>query len=140
MSKRIERDELIDLINNQIEWLDDNIHSNDIVSIGMVLDKLSILSEGFGEIVSEAYGVMNELEDDYKLAVSEFRKDFKEGVAKGEIEAEVRFANKKKDWTQAKNIYKKLSMKLDRIDKILESHRQSISVMVKTSVKNMSGV
>jgi hypothetical protein len=90
-------------------------------------------------VVTEAYSLQNILEDEYKHSVAEFRKEYKGGVGKGEIEAEVEFADKKRDWTQAKNIYKKLSMKLDRIDKILESHRQSISVVVKTSLKNMTG-
>jgi hypothetical protein len=132
-------EKLIDLINKQIKWLDDNIKSNDILTVGKVLDKLSILAESFGEVVTEAYSIQNILEDEYKHSVAEFRKEYKGGVGKGEIEAEVEFADKKRDWTQAKNIYKKLSMKLDRIDKILESHRQSISVVVKTSLKNMTG-
>lgn len=140
MKKKDKTEELITLINKQISWLDDNIHSQDIVSTGKVLDKLSILSEGFGEVVTTAYGLMNELEDDYKHSVAEFRHKSTAGVGKSEIEAEVKFAEKKRDWTQAKNLYKELSMKLDRIDKILESHRQSISVLVKTGVKNMTGV
>lgn len=133
-------EKLIDLINKQIKWLDDNIKSQDILSVGKVLDKLSILAESFGEVVTDTYALMNELEDSYKHSVAEFRKNFKGGVARGEIEAEVEFAELKRDWTAAKNGYKKLSMKLDRIDKILESHRQSISVMVKTGIKNMTGI
>lgn len=130
-------DELITLIAEQIRWLDENRGSTDIVTVGRVLDKLSILSGSFGDVVTGAYSLMNELEDDYKHSVAGFRKDFEGGVAKGETEAEVEFAQKKRDWTQAKNIYKKLATKLDRIDKILESHRQSISVVVKSQIKNI---
>jgi|JI9StandDraft_2_1071091.scaffolds.fasta_scaffold80266_4 cell division protein FtsX len=134
------RDELITLINQQIEWLEDNIHSYDILSVGKVLDKLSILAESFGEEVSEVYALANTLEDDYKISVAQYMKDNEGSAAKLEREAEVEFADKKRDWTTAKNGFKKLNTKLDRIDKILESHRQSISVLVKTSVKNMTGI
>ena len=116
--KKDKTSELITLIGQQITWLDDNIHSQDMVSTGKVLDKLSILAESFGEIVTDAYGLMNELEDDYKHSVAEFRHKSTAGVGKSEIEAEVKFAEKKRDWTQAKHIYKKLSMKIDRIEKI----------------------
>ncbi len=133
--------ELITLIDKQVAWLDAKLDqkSNDIIGVSKVKDKLAILSEGLGEVVTDAYGIMNELEDEYKFAIAQFKKDFKGGVAKGEIEAEVEFAGKKKDWTQAKNMYKKLNMKLERIDKILESHQQSVSVLVKTGLKNMTG-
>lgn len=134
------RDELITLINANIEWLEDNIHSYDIISVGKVLDKLSILAEAFGEEVTEVYSLMNTLEDDYKISVARYMKDNEGSAAKLEREAEVMFADKKRDWTTAKNGFKKLNTKLDRIDKILESHRQSISVLVKTSVKNLTGV
>jgi len=134
------KNETIDEINKLIAWLDDNKRSNNIISIGKVLDNLSIQAEYFAELVTDAYSLMNELEDDYKIASAEFMKDFKGSVAKGEIEAEVLFQDKRREWTQAKNIYKKLNTMLDRIDKILESHRQSISVQVKTSVKNMTGI
>lgn len=127
-------------IHKLIAWLDKNKGTNNVQNVGKVLDSLAIHSERFGDIVSEAYADVNFLEDNYKLAVAEFRKNYTGGVAKGEIEAEVEFAEMKRDWTEAKNIYKKLATKLDRIDKILESHRQTISVVVKTGLKNMSGV
>lgn len=129
--------ELITLIGRQLKWLDENVKSNDVVSVDRVLDKLAMLADSFGELVSDAYALANYLEDDYKHSVAEFKKSFKGGVAKGEIEAEVQYKQKKIDWTQAKNGYKKLSMKLDRIDKILESRRQTVSVIVKTQIKNI---
>lgn len=129
--------DLITLINEQIEWLDENVQSNDILSVGMVLNKLSILSEGFGEMVTDAYSLSNELEDDYKIAFATYIKENTGSVAKLENDAEVACADLKRDWTTVKNNYRKLNTKLDRIDKILESHRQSVSVQVKASLKNM---
>lgn len=129
--------EIIKHIADLMQWLDENIHSDDIVTLGRVLDKLSLLGENLGEMVSDAYALQNELEDEYKISVAEYRKNTAGGIAKVEIEAEVEYAQKKRDWTFAKNGYMKLRTRLDRIDKILESHRQRISVLVKTGLKNM---
>lgn len=130
---------MIDEILSNVKWLDANAKSEDILNKGIVLDKLSIQCVYLAEQVSDAYGFMNNAEDAYKIAVAEYCKNSTEGVAKSEKSAEVEFANLKRDWTDAKNGYKRLSMFLERIDKVLESSRQRISVVKQTGLKNMTG-
>lgn len=131
---------MIDEILSNVRWLDANVKSEDILNKGTVLDKLSIQCVYLAEQVSDAYGFMNNAEDAYKIAVAEYCKNSTEGVAKSEKSAEVEFANLKRDWTDAKNGYKRLSMFLERIDKVLESSRQRISVVKQTGLKNLTGV
>lgn len=130
-------DELITLIRRQIDWLDANIQNTNAVAVTQVCDKLSTLSYNFGDVVTGAYELMNQLEDDLKLAVATFKKEFKGSVARADIEAEVECAKQRKDFTQAKNVYKRLNVQLERIDKILDSRKQSVSVLMKTSVKGI---
>lgn len=129
--------ELITLIEKQIAWLDANVKSTNAVAVTQVCDKLAILSSNFGDLVTDAYGLMNDLEDDYKLAVSTFKKNFKGSVARSEVEVDSECDQKRRDWTQAKNGYHKLKIKLERIDKILDSRKQSISVLMKTEGKRI---
>jgi len=133
-------EELIKQINDNLRWLDQYVKVDNIVDKGMVLDKLSILCVTLSEQVTEAYSLMNELEDEYKTATAQVIKDSEKSVNKAEVEAEVMFADKKRDWTKAKNGYRKLSSYLDRIDKVIESHRQRISVVKAMGLKNMTGV
>jgi len=130
---------MIDEILSNVKWLDANAKSEDILNKGIVLDKLSIQCVYLAEQVSDAYGFMNNAEDAYKIAVADYCKNSTEGVAKSEKSAEVEFAHLKRGWTDAKNGYKRLSMFLERIDKVLESSRQRISVVKQTGLKNMTG-
>ena len=131
--------EITDEILSNLRWLENNIKSDDIIGKSKVLDKLAILSLNFSQQVTDAYSVMNELEDDYKIAIATFMRDFDGSAAKGEREAEVAHAKEKKDWTKAKNLYKGLNTFLDRIDKVLDAGRQSISVIKQTNLKHMTG-
>ena len=131
--------EITDLIFSNLRWLEDNIKSDDIIGKSKVLDKLALLSLNFSEEVSDAYAVMNQLEDEYKIAVAKFMGDYDGSAAKGEKEAEVTYADMKRDWTTAKNVYRKLNTFLDRVDKVLDAGRQSISVIKQTNLKHMTG-
>ncbi len=118
----------IDQIDVCIKWLNDNDKSNNLVEICKVIDKLAVLSVSIGHQVSEAYALMNEMEDDYKWNYADSISQSSKSVAKAESDAEVAMVEYKSRYTQAKNGYKRLSIYLDRIDKVMESYRQLVSV------------
>ncbi len=128
---------MTDDIIKSIDWLESRLKSEDIVSLGIVIDKLAIQSVTLANQVSEAYALMNEAEDDYKHSIAEYMNDFVGAKNKAEIAAEVKFKDKKEHWTATKNVYKRLDMFLDRVDKIIESHRQRVSVIKQASMKNV---
>lgn len=134
------KEEIITQLNNNIKWLDDYIRVDNIADKGAVIDKINILCVSLAEEVSTAYAVMNDLEDEYKAARADFISKFEGAHNKAEIAAEVHLKEQKRLWTQSKNVYRKLSTYLERIDKVTESHRQRISVVKQVSLKNMSGV
>jgi len=111
-----------------IKWLGDNVKSQDLVGICRCIDKLSILTVSIGHDVTTAYGLMNDLEDEYKFSFASYVSQSSLSVAKAELEAEAKFREKRTSYTQAKNGYKKLSTYLDRIDRVIESYRQLVSV------------
>lgn len=130
------KSDIIDLIIVDLKWLDDNKKANNISAVSQVLNHLALLSVNLGEQVSEAYSLMNELEDEYKGSFADSVKAFDGSVAKAEVNAESELKGKKKDWTQARNSYKKLSTFLDRLDRVLDSHRQALSIQ-KLEAKNI---
>lgn len=119
----------IEQIDKCIKWLNDNDKSNNLVEICKTIDKLSVLSVSVGHEVSEAYALMNELEDIYKLRyASAISQSSATSVAKAEFEADELTSEHKSNYTKAKNGYKKLSVYLERIDRVIESYRQLVSV------------
>lgn len=116
----------IEQIDNCIKWLTDNDKSNNLVEICKVIDKLSVLSVSIGHQVSEAYGFMNDLEDEYDKAYAEMISQSSLSVAKAEHHATASL--NRSPFTSAKNGYKRLSIYLDRIDRVIESYRQLVSV------------
>ena len=131
--------EIIDEIERNLKWLRMNVKTDDIVSKVKVLENIALLAVNMSDEVSDVYALMNDLEDDYKTSVAKFVMDYDGTSAKGERVAEVEFAEKKKNWTQAKNGYKKLNTYLDRIDKQLDAGKQTISVIKQTNLKHMTG-
>lgn len=129
-------DEIIKSIQESIAWLDKNSKSSNIVSISRTVDNLLIKAAALGEEVTSAYALMNELEDDYKYAVAK-HVEKAASAAKGEREAEVKYYKKKQDWTAAKNAYKKLNSWLERIDKICDGRKQTISVLKNVELKGV---
>jgi Mn-dependent DtxR family transcriptional regulator len=121
----------IDMIQECITWLDQNSKSNNLVKISQTIGRLSILSVSLGHDVSNAYTLASEFEDNYDIAFAErFSKLTKEGTsaaaAKPIVEAELH--KEKRDWTSARNGYKRLSTFMDRVDRVQEAYRQLISV------------
>jgi hypothetical protein len=125
----------IELIQDCIQWLDENKKSTNMVQICQTIDRLAVLTVTVGHDVASAYEVMNTLEDDFKIAYAQAVSESNKSVAKAEVEADVSTADLRKNYTQAKNSYKRLQIWLDRIDKVIESYRQLVSV-AKMELKN----
>lgn len=119
-------EQVVDQINDCIEWLNAHDKSHNLVEICQVIDKLAVLSVSVGEQVSEAYALMNDLEDEYNMAYAQAVSQSSLSVAKAEAHAEATID--KSPYTTAKNAYKRLSIYLERIDRVIESYRQLVSV------------
>lgn len=120
--------ETIEQIDEVITWLGQNEKSSNLVELCRKIDKLAVLSVSIAHDVSTAYGVMNELEDEYKIAFARGISSSRDSVAKAERHMEAELSEEKKLYTRARNNYKKLDMYLDRIDRVIESYRQLVSV------------
>lgn len=129
-----------DLIIKDLEWLESRKSSTDIVSIAQVLNHLHGLNVRLGSEVTEAYALMCEAEDDYDIA---FAKRFTEltssgtsaAAAKPMVEAEL--GDKKRHWTSCKIVYRRLDSFLDRVDRVADSFRQSVSVVKAVDLKHV---
>lgn len=130
-------DELIKQINDSIKWLAENPHTNNVVKIVKLIDKLTVSAMTLGESVSQAYSLMNNAEDEYKIAVAKFISKAKTSAAKAERDAEAKYSDLKLEWTSRKNLYKRYDTFLDRIDKICDSYRQRVSVLKQTDLKHL---
>lgn len=118
----------IDQVDTCVKWLNENDKSNNLVEICKVIDKVAVLSVSIGHDVSQAYALMNTFEDEYKTAYAKEVSQSSLSVAKAEFDAEVKTQAIKVNYTQAKNGYKRLSIYLERIDRVIESYRQLVSV------------
>jgi hypothetical protein len=133
--------EIISRIGNAILKLEEVKDSTDVVGIGEICNDLSLASSYFSKIVADSYKLMNEAEDDYKLALAEKIKELTEdgtALSKGERLAEVELKEKKIFWTDTKNTYKRYDMYLDRIDRILDEFRQYCSSVKKIDFKHLN--
>jgi hypothetical protein len=137
MSKNL--DDVISQIQKNIDWLDKNAASKNMVKICQVIDRLAVLSVSVGHHVAEAYAIMNELDDDYDVSFSkrfvEVSQQKSAAATKPTVEAEL--ADKRRAFTQAKNAYKRLDIYLDRLDKVIESYRQLVSVVKQSEMKHI---
>lgn len=114
--------------------------STAIVEIGSICNTLSIDSSYFAKLVADSYSIMNEAEDDYKMKISdEIERLTNEGAtaSKAEKIAENKFKDDKKTWTEAKNTYKRYSLYLERIDRILDEFKQYCSSVKMTDLKRI---
>lgn len=114
--------------------------STAIVEIGSICNTLSIDASYFAKLVADAYSVMNEAEDEYKMKVSlEVEEITNAGgtASKAEKIAENKYIEEKKTWTQAKNTYKRYSLYLERIDRILDEFKQYCSSVKMTDLKRV---
>lgn len=129
------KDDVIEQIDKCIKWLDENNKATNLVAITQTIDRIAVLSVNVGHMVSEAYALANELEDQFKHQYAKAISESELSVAKAEKTAEVVTFEAKKDWTAAKNGYKRLGVYLDRLDKVIESYRQHVSIC-KLDLKN----
>jgi hypothetical protein len=124
-----------------LKFLEGLENSNDISTIAKALNRLAILTVRLGEEVTDAYQLQSEFEDIYD---TKFAKRFSELTANGTSAAaakpivESELADLKKDWTAAKVAYKKLSGFLDRVDRVLDTFRQSVSVIKAADMKHLN--
>lgn len=130
-------DAIIKEIGKNIVWLGKNFESDNILLISQKLNQLQVQAATLANEVSIAYALMNDNEDAYKQNVAQFVTNYEGSIAKAERAAEAEFAPLKREWTKAKNAYKRLDTILDRIDKICDTYRQRISVVKQAELKNV---
>lgn len=131
--------QIIDDIRKNLDWLTLNRASNNITNIVIVIDDLSIQSATLGELKSDAYDLMSDLEFDYKDSVAKFVAKYEGATAKAERVAEVEYSEKKRLWKDSEKAYYRLKSWIDRLDKILDAHKQRVSVEKQTGLKHMTG-
>lgn len=131
-----------DVIIKGLKYLQGLENSNDISTIAKALNRMSILTVRLGEEVTNAYQLQSELEDAYDKAFakrsSELTESGTSAAAAKQIVA-LELADMKKDWTSAKVGHKKLSMFLERVDKVMDTFKQSQSVIKAVDLKHLSG-
>ena len=129
-------------IKKNLDWLDKNAKTPNITDISIVLVKLSTQGVTLGELKSDAYDVMIDLEEEYKSSMAEKVNELIRegmGVAAAERQAEEALKQKRKDWKDADKVFSRLRGFLDRVDKVSDAVRQRVSVEKQTGLKNMSG-
>lgn len=132
--------DITEKIGVSIKRLEKMKESNAIVEIGQICNTLSIDSSYFARLVADAYSVMNEAEDEYKMKVaSEVETLTNTGLpaSKAEKMAENKYQDEKKTWTTAKNVYKRYSLYLERIDRILDEFKQYCSSVKMIDLKRI---
>lgn len=131
------KDSVITSIGQSINWLEKNSESDNLLLISQKVSHLQVQSATLAREVYIAYAMMNESEDRYKAAVDKFISEYEGSNAAAEPRARAANEELKKTWTAAKNLYKKMDMILDRIDKISDAYRQQISVVKQAEMKNL---
>lgn len=118
-------------IDGILQWFENNSKSQNIVEINLCLNKLAILSVTIANDVADAYEQMNLAEDLYDEAVSvEYSTLIKDNSAAMSKETSAaRCIEYKKVWTRAKNLYKRLSLRLDKIERVQDSYKQFVSTL-----------
>jgi sorbitol-specific phosphotransferase system component IIBC len=132
-----------DAIQQALETIDELqklYDTDDIINIGRLCNKMSILTINIGKQVSDAQKLWKSLEDNYDHNVEQAQLEFVaagEGVAKAKSMATVKFFADKKDVTQAEQGYNRLKRFLDRCDKVLEAFKQYCSTVKSTNLKGI---
>lgn len=132
--------EVVEKIGVSIKKLERLKDSTAIVEIGSICNTLSIDSSYFAKLVADSYALMNETEDEYKQKIAEeVDKLTSEGIPASRAErlAENKFKDYKKTWTDSKNLYKRYSLYLERIDRILDEFKQYCSSVKMTDMKRI---
>lgn len=122
---------IIDEMRVNLDWLSQNAKTPNITDVSIVLLKLSTQSATLGELKSDAYDTMVDLEEEYKSSMAERVNELIKGgmgVAAAERQAEADLKDKRKDWKDADKVFSRLRGFLDRVDKICDSARQRVAV------------
>ncbi len=120
-----------------VRWLENNGSSQAITDIVIKLDELAIQSMWLAEGVSDAYAARNDAEENYKHAYAKAITNSAESVAKAEKRAFVDNEALRKEFLMWDNLYQKFRMKLDRIETVLDTHRQRVSLLKQMDLKNV---
>ena len=132
--------EITEKIGISIKKLERLKDSSAVVEIGSICNGLSIESSYFAKLVADCYSIMNDAEDDYKLKLAEeIERLTNDGMtaSKSSFLAELKYKDEKKTWTESKNLYKRYSLYLDRIDRILDEFKQYCSSVKMTDLKRI---
>lgn len=119
-----------------ISSLDSYYNSDNVILIGQLCNKLSVISVTIGKEYTKAHKWATELEDNYEFEISKYVKNG-DSVSKAEREAKVEFFDKKKEVTGAKNVVKSLDVFLRRVDRMLDHYKQYISSIKTTDLKHI---
>lgn len=130
------QEDILVKIHEIVRWLENNGKSQDISGIVIALDDLAIASFYFVEQVSDAHAQMNEAEAIFKATFARSVSESKESTAKAERTAEVICESLRRDFVTWKNLYSKLRLRMDAIDKILDTHRQRVSLLKQMELKH----
>lgn len=128
---------IIKEIGKTIVWFEKNADSENLALLSQELTKLVAQSATLANDVIVAYALMNDSEDNYKIAVDDFIRNFEGSIAAAEPRARAEHADLKRAWTSAKNLYKRYDVILDRVDKICDAIRQRVSVVKQAEMKNL---
>jgi hypothetical protein len=130
------QNDVIVKIHDLIRWLETNGGSQDMHGITEKLNQLATNSYWFAETVADANAAMNNAEANYKALVARSVSGAQIPTAKAERLAEVEFEPQRKQFIEWKNLYTATRLKLERIDRILDSFRQRVSVVKMLEVKH----
>jgi len=128
-----------DQINKALKWIEENKKSLNVVQLSQALVSLGLLCSSLSHLVHDAYELQTYAEHNYDtLFAQRFTevtkgKEMSAAAAKPAIEWEL--SEKKKEFLDAKIVFKKLSSQLDRLDKIQEGLRTLVSTL-KTDLKH----
>lgn len=124
-------------IHQTIKWLEDNSKTQDIDTMSIKLNELALYTVYFSEQVSDAHQQMDLAEEDYKSATAKYVAESTLPAAKSEREAEVLFGPMRKEFILMKSIQRKCKGLLDRVDRVLDHHKQRVSVVKQAEMKHI---
>jgi hypothetical protein len=129
----------LDEIESYINWFSNNAKSTDLTAISLTLGKMSTQCYYFSKLVSDAYDLQSEAEDEFKTARSAFVRDYSGGVTKAQAiaEADPVVKEKRVAYTKANSVYMRLKNYSQQFEQILDCKRQFISVEKSLNVKGV---
>lgn len=118
----------IDEITDLIPQMD---NSQDLVGKLEVTERLAILSYRLAHEVGEAHGNKNMAEFRYKSALSKYEATTDGAVSKNAVKAKHENRELYRNFIEAENVYRSMSLILAQTNVVIEQARQSISYLKK---------